>query len=160
MLFRSPPLTIVTAMHFNPQTGLLEQTIRVFNPTLSEYQVVRVYAGNLTNGTSLWNKSGVKNGVAYVQSNNRIQPGSYVDFILEYYVPTPTVPNPQLRAELVEPSGGGFIPSGVVGQHIVHALMLSNRTFLLEFDSVANRIYYVQYTSDRCRSIAPACPCR
>ncbi|MSU57413.1 MAG: HYR domain-containing protein [Pedosphaera sp.] len=143
-----PPLTIIASMHFNPQTGLLEQKVRVNNPTGSDYQGVRVYAANLTNGTTLWNKSGITNGVPYVQSSARVVPGSYVDFVLEYYVPTPTVPNPQLRAELVEPSGGGVITAGTVGQHIAFARMLSNRTFLLEFDSVAGRIYYVQYSCD------------
>ncbi len=147
-VIQRPPLTIISAIKFNPQTGLLEQKVRVSNPTLSEYKVVRVYADNLTGGATVWNKSGTSNGVAYVQSNARVQPGSYVDFVIEYYVPTPTIPNPTLRAELVEPVEGGGAAAIGVGQHIVRGVMLSNRTFLLEFNSVAGGIYYVQYTSD------------
>jgi len=143
-----PPLTITSSLKFNPQTGLLEQKVRVNNPTLSDYQGVRVSVGNLTNGTVLWNKSGITNGVPYVQSSARVLPGSYIDFVLEYYVPTPTVPDPILTAALVEPSGGGFSAAGVGGQHIVRGVMLSNKTFLMEFDSVAGRIYYVQYSAD------------
>jgi len=141
-------LAYVSELHFNPQTGLLEQTVRVFNPTASEYQAVRVYAENLTNGTTLWNKSGITNNIPYVQSNTRVTPGSYVDLALEYYVPTPTVPDPHLRAELVEPVEGGGAATVGVGQAILRAVMLSNGTFLLEFDSVAGRIYYVQYCDD------------
>jgi hypothetical protein len=143
-----PPLSIVSALHFNPQTGLFEQTVRVFNPTLSEYQAVRVYAENLTNGATLWNKSGTSNNIPYVQSHARVTPGSYVDLILEYYVPTPPVPDPHLRAELVEPVGSGGAPTVGESQAILRSVMLSNGTFLLEFNSEPDRIYYVQYCSD------------
>jgi hypothetical protein len=71
-----------------------------------------------------------------------------VDFVLEYYVPSGTTPNPQLRAELVEPAPGGFSASGAAAQHIAHAQMLSDKTFLVEFDSVAGKIYYIQYSCD------------
>jgi len=35
-----------------------------------------------------------------------------------------------------------------LGQHIERGRMLPNGTFLIEFSSVSNSVYYVQYTSD------------
>jgi uncharacterized repeat protein (TIGR01451 family) len=142
------PLSIISAMRFNPQTGLLEQKVRVFNPTTSEYQRVRVYVENLTGGATVWNKSGITNGIPYVQSAAPVLPGSYVDFVIEYYVPTPTVPNPTLRPELIGQANGGIGVTIGAGQHIIRAVMLSNRTYLLEFNSVTGRLYYVQYSAD------------
>lgn len=62
------------------------------------------------------------------------------------------MPNPTLRAELVGGSTG-IIDRGdgpVIGtqQHINQAVTLPEKTFLLEFASTSNRVYYVQYTSD------------
>jgi hypothetical protein len=53
-----------------------------------------------------------------------------------------------LRAELVPlPDGGGAVVYGLP-QEIKRAMMLSNRTFLLEFSSEAGRTYYVQYSGN------------
>jgi len=143
----TPPLSIVGAMHFNPQTGLFEQTVRVFNPTGSEYEAVRVYIGNLATNVVVYNRSGITNGVPYVQSASRVLPGSYVDLLIEYYVPTRVAPNPTLIPQLVPLGGGGFVAVGN-GQNVERGVMLPNQTFLLEFSTVAGRTYYVQYSSD------------
>jgi len=44
-------------------------------------------------------------------------------------------------------SGGGAAFAGEM-QHIDRGVMLPNQTFLVEFTTVSNRIYYVQYSSD------------
>ena len=63
------------------------------------------------------------------------------------------MPNPTLRAELV----GGIPPGSIIGgdgtiigtgQHINRGIALPDKTFLVEFASTANRVYYVQYSSD------------
>src|SRR5262249_51802892 len=75
----APPLTIVSAMHLNPQTGLYEQTVRVSNPTYYSLDAVRVLIMNLANGTTVYNASGVTNGIPYVQSYAPIPSGGYTD---------------------------------------------------------------------------------
>jgi hypothetical protein len=147
-VLNTPPLSIVGQMHFNPQTGLFEQTVRVFNPTGSEYEAVRVYIGNLATNVVVYNQSGITNGLPYVQSNNRVLPGSYVDLLIEYYVPTRVAPNPTLVPQLIplSPGGGGSVVGN--GQNIERGVMLPNQTFLLEFSTVTNRTYYIQYSSD------------
>jgi hypothetical protein len=144
----NPPLTIITALHFDPQTGLFEQMVRVTNPTGSTYNAVRVYVYNLTTSMRVYNASGSTNGVPYVESHVAIVPGASVDFVIEYYVSSSETPNPTLVAALVEPATGGGVT--VVGnpQHIDRVVMLSNKTLLIEFGSVANRLYYVQFSGD------------
>jgi hypothetical protein len=143
-----PPLTIVSAMHFNPQTGLFEQTVRVSNPTYSIYDAVRVYVGNLTNNAVLWNATGITNGMSYVESRNAVSPGSHVDFVLEYYVPSRLQPSPTLTPVLVPPAQGGGVTVSGFQQHIDRIIMLPNHSIMVEFSTITNRLYYIQYTSD------------
>jgi Bacterial Ig domain/Immunoglobulin domain/PKD-like domain len=140
------PLTLLSAMQFDPQTGLFEQAVRVSNPTYSTFDAVRVYVGNLTNNAVLWNASGVTNGMPYVESHAGVTPGSYVDFVLEYYVPSRIQPNPTLTPVLVPPAQGGGVAVSGFQQHINRVLMLPNKTFLIEFSTLTNRLYYLQYT--------------
>ena len=42
----APPLIITTNIHLNLQTGLFDQAVRVFNPTGSSYDAVRLYISN------------------------------------------------------------------------------------------------------------------
>jgi hypothetical protein len=85
--------------------------------------------------------------VPYVQSHAAIPSGAYADFVIEYYVPSRVPPNPVLRAELVTPGGGSVAVAGI-GQHIDRGLRLADGSFLVEFLTVSNRLYYIQYSSD------------
>jgi hypothetical protein len=58
------------------------------------------------------------------------------------------VPNPTLVAVLVPASQGGGATVSGTGQHINRGLLLPNGTFMVEFASVSNRVYYVQYSTD------------
>ncbi|MBI3852180.1 MAG: HYR domain-containing protein, partial [Verrucomicrobia bacterium] len=143
-----PPLSFVSEIHFNPQTGLYEQTVRVSNPTYSTFDAVRLYVYGLTNNTTVYNASGNTNGVPFIESHTAVAPGSYIDLLIEYYVPSDIIPDPTLLAALVPPpEGGGAVAQGV-GQHINRGFMRPDQTFLVEFASVSNRVYSVQYTSD------------
>jgi hypothetical protein len=142
-----PPLTFVSSIQLNPQTGLYNQTVRVFNPTYSTFDAVRLYVGNLTNNTTLWNASGTDNGTPYVQSSVGVLPGGSLDFVLEYYIPSRILPSPTLWAALVPVVEGGNAAVAGVGIHIDRSLLLADKTFLIEFASFSNRVYYVQYTA-------------
>src|SRR5205807_9106770 len=52
------PLTVISAIHLNLQTGLFDETVRVFNPTTSVLDAIRIYISNLTSETVVWNASG------------------------------------------------------------------------------------------------------
>jgi hypothetical protein len=144
----NPPLSTLNAMTLNPQTGLFQQTIRVTNPTSTTYDAARVYVYGLTNSTTVYNASGSTNGVPYVESQVSILPGSYVDFVIEYWSPSLITPSPTLVAQLVNGTSGGTAAVSGAVQHINRGIMLSDKTFLVEFASIANRVYYIQYSSD------------
>jgi len=153
-----PPLTVVTAMHLDLQTGLFEQTVRVTNPTYSVFDAVRVYIYGINSPSTVYNASGVTNGIPYVQSSAGVQPGSYVDFTIEYYVPVGGVtPNPTLVAALVPPPTGGGPAVFGAGQHITRGIRLANGNFMVEFVTLTNRIYYIEYSADS-RTWTPAQP--
>jgi hypothetical protein len=143
-----PPLTIVSAMSLNYQTALFQQTVRVSNPTSSSFDAVRVYVEGLGNNITVYNASGSTNGVPYVESHAAVPPGGYVDFVIEYWSPALITPNPTLRTELVGAGGGGGTPVSGTLVPINRSVMLPDRTFLLEFATAPNRVYYVQYSSD------------
>jgi hypothetical protein len=96
----------------------------------------------------LWNASGTDNGTPYVQSSVGVPSGGYIDFVLEYYVSSRITPNPTLWATLVPVAEGGGTAAAGVGIHIDRGVMLANQTFLIEFASFSNRVYYVEYTAD------------
>jgi hypothetical protein len=151
-----PPILTVKPMEFNRQTGLFEHTVRVTNPTAYPYDAVRVLIKNLRSVTRVYNASGKTNGIPYVQSNVPVPPGGSVDFRIEYYDPDRIEPHPTLVAELVSASP----PENPMGtfQHVSRALRLSNGTFLIEFNSLLNRTYYVQYSKSltEWKTVTPA----
>ncbi len=143
-----PPLTIISAIHLDLQTGLFVETVRVFNPTFSNADAARVYISNLNPSTTVHNASGITNGVPYVQSHGPVPSGGYVDLVIEYADPFRILPNPTLHAALVTPEQGGGTAVFGIGQHIDRGVMLPNKTFLVEFLTMSNRLYYVEYSSD------------
>lgn len=144
-----PPLIALTSVYYNPQRDIFEQRVRVTNPTYSMVNAVRVLVQNLTNvpPITVGNRSGITNGLPYVQSSGVVQPGGYVDLTIEYLSPKRIMPNPVLRAELVPPAGPVPPLSGSF-QHINRGLLLANRTFLVEFNTLSNRVYAIQYSKD------------
>jgi len=98
---------------------------------------------------TVYNASGTTNGIPYVQSYGAIPSGGYADFVIEYYSPSRVAPNPTLVAQLVTPVQGGNTAVSGLPVHIDRAIWLRNSsTFLIEFLTITNRIYYVEYSSD------------
>jgi hypothetical protein len=96
----------------------------------------------------VYNATGITNGIPYVESHAVVIPGAFVDFVIEYYVPSRVPPNPVLTADLVAPSQGGGSAAFGSQQHIDRGIMLPDHTFLVEFLTVSNRLYSIQYSSD------------
>ncbi len=140
------PVTSTGPMQFNPQTDVFEQTVRVTNPTYYTYNGVRLLISNLAPGVQVYNATGITNGLPFVQSILPIPPGGSVDFTIEYYVLSRIAPDPLFTVELVTPSNA----LNQVGpmQHINRGLFLPNKTFMVEFNTISNRVYYLQYSAD------------
>jgi hypothetical protein len=135
-------------MHFDPQDGLFEQTVRVTNSSPSTNSI-RVYVTGLTTNMILYNATGTTNGMPYVQSFPVPPFPGYVDLVLQYYVHNSSAaPNPTLTAVLVSPPSGGGITLVGTPQHINRGVFLQDKSFLIEFASVSGKTYYVQISSD------------
>jgi hypothetical protein len=97
-------------------------------------------------GVSVYNASGTNDGVPFVQHNLPIPSNSAVNLTIEYYSPTRALPSSTLTAEVVsatpppDPEGAPLV--------IDRFLMLANGNFLIDFSTISNRTYYIQYTSD------------
>lgn len=141
------PITVVSPIQFNPQTGLFQQTVQVGNLAEDIFAAVRVYVDGLVNGTTVYNASGT-NGAPYLQSLTSIAPGGSLDMMIEYYSPFRTPPNPTFFAEVLPTKPGATpTPSGTEIP-VSRALFLPDGTFLLEFPTTTNRFYVVEYSGD------------
>ena len=142
-----PPVATGT-LRFNPQTGLFEQPVRVFNPSSFEFSAVCVFVPGLPDRCRVWNASGTSNGMPFVQYNQSVPAGGSIDLLIEYYDPLRILPEPPpaLYAEAVSPMEPIY-PSGVE-LRVQRQRWLSDGTFLLEFNSALTRSYYVQYCDD------------
>jgi alpha-tubulin suppressor-like RCC1 family protein len=141
----------VTLSNFNRQTGLFPQTVRISNPTPASFDALRLWVRLDTNsaahGVRVWNATGTSNGVPFVLYNQPLPPGQSVDLALEYYIPDRrTMPNPAFTVEVV-PASAPVNPAGQVLE-AKRVVRLGDGSVRVEFGTLENRIYYVQYSSD------------
>ena len=129
------------------QTGLFYQTVGVTNTCETDIAGCRLYLDGLGTNVTVHNASGVSNGVPYLQYHLPIPAHQGIEFTVEYYVPDRrTIPNPTFRGE-----GGAAsappTPAGTLGG-ILRFKAYTNCAALVEFSTLSNRMYYVQYASD------------
>ncbi len=142
-----PPFLTLQGVHFNPQTGLFEEIVRISNPSQKAIDGVRVLVTNLRPGVALFNSSGKTNGISFVQTLLPIPAGGSVDLRIEYYVPNSQAPDPTLAMEVVPPAEPVPAPSGTFVP-VTRRLRMEDGSFLIEFNSVAGRLYFVTYSED------------
>jgi hypothetical protein len=142
------PIATNLAPQVSFRSGLLEQIVQMSNPTPSTMPPVRVWILDIPEGMQVFNATGFSNGLPFVQYTLPILSGETAELLIEYYVPSRTPPATMPR--LVVESASPVPPPDVTGevQHISREPQLVDGKFLLEFYSLSNRIYYVQYTPD------------
>jgi uncharacterized repeat protein (TIGR01451 family) len=135
----------VSPMTFNPQTGLLEQTVRLLNVGTNPAPSARIIVSGLTN--RLFNAVGTNDGNPFVVHGTTLETNESVDLLFEYFVPTRLpvpVDDAQLHAfavpafDLTPPTGEPFLITLVTN--------LPNGDILIEFPSVAGQRYTVLYS--------------
>ena len=91
--------TITSGQNYNPQTGLMEQTISLSNTngTNANIASARVILTNFPH--TVYNAVGTNDGNAFVEYTATLTNGQTVELVLEYFIPTRTaVDNPGLIA--------------------------------------------------------------
>lgn len=136
----------VSAMLFNPQTGLMEQTVRLLNIGTNSAPSARIIVSGLTN--RLFNAVGTNDGNPFVVHAAALEANQSVDLLLEYFVPTRlpiTVSDSQLHpfamsAFTLTPPAGTPLPAPAP-----RLVLLSPEGVLLEFPSIEGHTYTVLY---------------
>jgi uncharacterized repeat protein (TIGR01451 family) len=136
-----------SAMAYNPQNGLMEQTIGLANIGTNAVAAARVVVSGLTN--LLYDAVGTNNGNPFVGYDAALNPGQGVSLLMQYYVPTRlpiTVSNsaytavPVPSVNLQPPSGAPF--------NITLMTNLPNGSILIEFQSIPGRSYTILYSDN------------
>lgn len=136
-----------SAMTYDPQNGLLEQTIQLSNIGTNQVAAARVIVSGLTN--VLYNAVGTNSGNPFVQYGNSLAPGQNVLLLMQYFVPTRlpiTVANSQYAAvpvtlpNLTPPPGSPF--------SITLVTNIPGKGLLIEFQSIPGRNYTVLYSDN------------
>lgn len=131
----------------NRQTGLFEQTVRVLNTKSIAVAAFRLLVTNLPPTWTVWNAHGQTNGHSYFQYNSTLNPGDFVDLRVEYRIPN-RIPSsqPGYAVEVVTPAGSLPTPPG--SSFAVAPRLQGTNGFLLEFSTLTNRFYSIQYSRD------------
>jgi hypothetical protein len=141
--------TNVLSMVFDPQTGLMDQKIRLSNIGTNAVAAARVMVSGLTN--RLYNAVGTNNGKPYVVYGSTLDTNQSVDLVLEYFIPTRlpiTISNSQYTAV-----GIGAVdlslPTGTNGTFLITKIVpLTNSFVLIEFQSTPGLTYTISYSDD------------
>jgi hypothetical protein len=131
----------------NPQTGLLEQTVRVTNTDLVTLSAVRMLVNGLPADVQVYNASGNVGGLPYLQHNSPLAVGEEVVFLIEYYrLSRRTDFTPVFVVQSTTPVTTSA-PAGQIVSIDRGPTILGGRV-LIDFNTIPGRTYAVQYSSD------------
>jgi hypothetical protein len=136
----------VSAMTFNPQTGLMEQTVRLVNAGSTPVPSARIIVTGLTNW--LYSAVGTNDGNPFLVHGAVLETNQSVDLLFEYFVPS-RLPIPVEDSQLhpvvspsfnLTPSAGTPLPAPAP-----RMVLLDSGSVLLEFPSTPGQTYVVAY---------------
>jgi uncharacterized repeat protein (TIGR01451 family) len=139
------------APHFDPQNGLMEQTIQLANVGTSAVASARVVVSGLTGTNWLFNGSGTNNGNPFAVYAATLNPTQNVNLLMQYLVPTGEpfdITTNQLPA--YEVPSVVWTPPANPGTpvQITRELQLPWGDILIEFQSILGRGYTVVYSDN------------
>lgn len=137
--------SFVSSQTFNPQTGLMEQVIRLTNSTGSAVAGGRVLFPDLEQ--RLFNAGGTNAGRPFVALTRSLGAGESANLLLEYYVPARVAfGDPAVEAWAVPV----YVPTPAPGEGVtgVTGRRLASGGLLLEFPAEPGRVYEVVYDDD------------
>jgi hypothetical protein len=137
----------ISAVTFDPQTGLLEQSVTVTNAGDSAVAGLRLTILGLPADVKLYDGSGSTNGAPFVEYEQALNPGATVSFRLEYYRSNRVeFVSTNFAVSTITPSTAAP-PAGKVLQ-LDRVPFLFNGELVIEFASVPAKTYVVQYSLD------------
>jgi uncharacterized repeat protein (TIGR01451 family) len=151
--YLSGPLSVSTnsGQAYDPQNGLVEQSIVVMNNTNYTAGAVRVVVAGLTSTNFLFNAVGTNNGNPFVYYSTSFPAGQSVSLLLQYaasaYFP---LTNGQLQAFVVpvpnlDPPAMTATSTNI---NISRVVKLANGDMLIEWPSTVGQTYTVVYSDN------------
>jgi uncharacterized repeat protein (TIGR01451 family) len=136
---------VVSAQTFNPQTGLMQQTVRLINGGTNDVAAARVLVAGFPH--RLFNAVGTNAGSPFVIYPVRLLAGGSVDLVLEYFIPA-RVPGPDPVLTGIAVPGVSLTPPDTEPPELTKIVSLGAGTVLIEFASIPGRLYTVVYSDD------------
>jgi uncharacterized repeat protein (TIGR02543 family) len=131
----------------NPQTGLLEQTVRVSNTDLLTVGAVRLLVNGLPADVQVYNASGSIGGIPYLQHDFPLAQGEEIVFVIEYYRLSRHTDFTPVFASEATPPVSPPAPAGEIISIDRQPAVLGGRV-LIDFTTTPGRRYVVQYSSN------------
>jgi len=149
-------VTFTSPITLNPQTGLLEQTVRISNTDLVTVDAVRLFVNDLpvdqvdsNDNVQVYNASGTLGGRPYLQHSFPVAQGEEIEFLIEYYrVSRRSDFTPVFGSEATLPVTPPAPEGEVIKIELKRETLLSGGRVLLDFSTVPGRQYVVEYSSD------------
>jgi len=140
-----------SAQIYNPQNGLVEQSILLTNNDTNNVPAARVVVTGLTN--QLANAVGTNNGNPFVYYSTGLNTSQSVSLLLQYYVRTRSpfaFSNSQLQAFAVRVPNWTppVITSASTNLNLSRIVGLPNGNLLIEWPAITNRTYTVVYSDN------------
>ncbi|MGZ4973441.1 MAG: HYR-like domain-containing protein, partial [Limisphaerales bacterium] len=135
---------------FSPSLYSWGQKLSVTNPTISIVQCVTITFTKLEPpGTSVLGVTGTNAlGQPYIMFNNTIPPVTGINNYATLLFIAPTQPDVTFTTSASLSQGPAFTVTATDVVPLTRHQFLNDGSFLINFLSVSNRTYYVQYTSD------------
>ncbi|MGA2683703.1 MAG: DUF11 domain-containing protein, partial [Verrucomicrobiota bacterium] len=135
---------------FNPQTGLFEESVTVTNMGSTTVLGVRLLVGGLPGDVTLYDATGITNGIPYVQYNSPLDPGNVISFALEFYDPSRLPFTNSLTAIAILPGNSGSLGTNGV---VIDQIFLDTRTagdprIVIGFPTTPGKTYTVIYSDN------------
>jgi len=136
--------TTNSTQNYNPQTGLMEQSILLSNPGTSSVASARVILTSFPH--TVYNAVGTNDGNSFVEYTGTLTNGQSVQLVLEYFIPTRTaVADPGLIAYGVPAVG---LTTSTNGATISVIKFLAGGHVLIEFPSELGQSYVIVYSDN------------
>lgn len=141
--------TPVSPLVYNPQTGLMEQTVRLTNAGTGDVQSARILLSGFTNLVA--NASGTNGVDPFVACAGKLAAGASLDLRLEYFIPSrdtnaalPTFTPVEVPAiDFTLPLAGGIADTNLF---IAYRAASAQKNSFIEFPTVPGRSYTVLYS--------------
>ncbi len=135
----------VSGQTLNPQSGLMEQSLRLSNPGPAAVAGGRVVFPALAQ--QLFNAAGTNNGQPFVTLTRSLETGESADLRIEYFVPDRVAfPNPTIEALAVP----AYVPRPANGDVIngLRVVRLEGGELLIEFPAEPGQVYEIVYADE------------